>query len=268
MTHVEARAVPRRTPPPASRTPRSAPRSGAGTGMLMRRRQRGGGCAGRGRTASCDAHPRECATPCCATTWPSPRVQARPRSSDAIRARSTRRRVAAAVIESVAENTRRRRGSRRRCGALAAGAPVRSRYRAVNTMDAMVGHHSARYERFGWAARAPRRRRELRPRTRHRVAGRSLRPRSRRTRSGAPSARKPARTPHPNAGVAEAAFAAALGCELGGPLRYGGSGHEDRPGWAGVLARTATSTARSRWRTTSSSRCWRRHASPTPRAAA
>ena len=34
--------------------------------------------------------------------------------------------------------------------------------------------------------------------------------------------------PSPNAGVAEAAFAAALGVELGGTLRYGGR-IEDRP---------------------------------------
>jgi adenosylcobinamide-phosphate synthase len=34
--------------------------------------------------------------------------------------------------------------------------------------------------------------------------------------------------PSPNAGVAEAAFAAALGVELGGPLRYGPRA-EDRP---------------------------------------
>ena len=25
-------------------------------------------------------------------------------------------------------------------------------YRAVNTMDSMVGHHDERFERFGWAA--------------------------------------------------------------------------------------------------------------------
>ena len=59
--------------------------------------------------------------------------------------------LARAVVESVAENT---------CDAVVAplfwgaafGLPGLLGHRAVNTLDAMVGHHSARYERFGWAA--------------------------------------------------------------------------------------------------------------------
>ena len=42
--------------------------------------------------------------------------------------------------------------SRRRCGRRWPARPARSAYRAVNTLDAMVGHRTDRYERFGWAA--------------------------------------------------------------------------------------------------------------------
>jgi len=127
--------------------------------------------------------------------------------------------IAAAVVESVAENSVDAVVAPT-LWALAAGAPGALGYRAVNTMDAMVGHHSPRYERFGlWSARAddianyaPARITALL------VAAVRLRRASRvwhavRDDSGA--------HPSPNAGVAEAAFAAALGVQLGGTLRYG-----------------------------------------------
>ena len=41
---------------------------------------------------------------------------------------------------------------RRSCGPRSVAASARSVYRAVNTMDSMVGHHDERFERFGWAA--------------------------------------------------------------------------------------------------------------------
>jgi adenosylcobinamide-phosphate synthase len=79
--------------------------------------------------------------------------------------------------------------------AAAAGAPGALGYRAVNTLDAMVGRRCPRYRRYGWASA--------------RLDDAPLHP-------------------SPNAGVAEAAFAGALGLRLGGANRYGGS-QELRP---------------------------------------
>jgi adenosylcobinamide-phosphate synthase len=134
--------------------------------------------------------------------------------------------LAAAVIESLAENTVDAVVAPV-WWAVVAGPGAAAAYRAANTMDAMVGHHSARYEEFGWASArlddvanyVPARLTALltalvRPRAGARV-GRVVRDQA------------PAH-PSPNAGVAEAAFAAALGVELGGPLRYGDR-PEDRP---------------------------------------
>ncbi|MCU1428358.1 MAG: cobD [Actinomycetia bacterium] len=134
--------------------------------------------------------------------------------------------VAAAVIESVAENSV-DAVIAPSLWAVGAGAPGALGYRAVNTMDAMVGHRSERYTRFGaWSARAddianwiPARLTVLLV-----LAARPRRASSiwRAVRADAPA------HPSPNAGVAEAAFAGALGLQLGGPLRYG-ERFEQRP---------------------------------------
>jgi adenosylcobinamide-phosphate synthase len=140
------------------------------------------------------------------------------------------RELAAAVIESLAENTVDAVVAPV-WWALVAGAGAAATYRAVNTMDAMVGHRSARYERFGWASA---RLDDLANYVPARVtAALASLVRPARARHVARAVRDHApEHPSPNAGVAEAAFAAVLGVELGGPLRYAGR-LEERPrlGW-------------------------------------
>jgi adenosylcobinamide-phosphate synthase len=127
--------------------------------------------------------------------------------------------IARAVVESVAENTVDAVVAPTLWGAVA-GATGAMGYRAVNTMDSMVGHHSARYEEYGWAsarlddavAWVPARLTAgLVALVRPAQIGNILR--AVRTQAAA--------HPSPNAGVAEAAFAGALGVRLGGLNRYG-----------------------------------------------
>jgi adenosylcobinamide-phosphate synthase len=59
--------------------------------------------------------------------------------------------IARAVVESVAENTVDAVVAPVVWAAVGGGVGALV-YRAVNTMDSMVGHHGERYERFGWAA--------------------------------------------------------------------------------------------------------------------
>lgn len=135
--------------------------------------------------------------------------------------------VAAAVIESVAENSVDAVFAPALWAALAGPAGAGA-LRAVNTMDAMVGHRSERHERFGWAAARADDLANLVPARCFAAAVWALAPAERRPdilraiRQDAPV------HPSPNAGVAEAAVAGALGLELGGPLRYGDR-TEDRP---------------------------------------
>ena len=134
--------------------------------------------------------------------------------------------MARAVVESVAENTVDAVVAPA-LWALAGGAPAALAYRAVNTLDAMVGHRSPRHLRFGWASARLDDLAGWLPARATAVLVAAVRPRS------APALwdavrRQAPEHPSPNAGVAEAAFAAALDLRLGGPTAYA-YGLEVRP---------------------------------------
>ncbi|WP_226283052.1 cobalamin biosynthesis protein CobD/CbiB [Janibacter indicus] len=133
--------------------------------------------------------------------------------------------VARAAVESVAENT-----SDAVVGTLVWGAALGPLgvvlYRTANTLDAMHGHRTARYARFGWAAArlddllgwVPARATVLATAAASPLrAGEVVRTAVRDGRDH----------PSPNAGPVEAGFAAALGLRLGGRTVYA-SGAEDR----------------------------------------
>jgi adenosylcobinamide-phosphate synthase len=131
--------------------------------------------------------------------------------------------IARAAVESVAENT---------CDAVVGpllwgagfGVPGLLGYRAVNTLDAMVGHRSTRYERFGWAAARLDDMANLLPARLTALLALALAP------AVGGSARDGMRVllrdggrhPSPNAGRCEAAFAGVLGVRLGGVNVYHG----------------------------------------------
>lgn len=134
--------------------------------------------------------------------------------------------VARAVVESVAENTVDAVVAPALWGTVA-GAPGALGHRAANTLDAMVGHRSARYDRFGWASARLDDAAAWVPARATAALVVAARPRSRAAVVRAVRHDAPAH-PSPNAGVAEAAFAAALGLRLGGPTTYDGR-VEERP---------------------------------------
>ena len=131
--------------------------------------------------------------------------------------------IARATVESVAENTSDAAVAPLLWGAVA-GVPGLLGYRAVNTLDAMVGHRSPRYERFGWAAArlddvvnwVPARTAGLAAALAAPLGGGSFSAARRAVRRDA------GQHPSPNAGVVEAAFAGALGVRLGGRNVYAG----------------------------------------------
>ncbi|MEO3761460.1 cobalamin biosynthesis protein [Mycobacterium sp. B14F4] len=126
-----------------------------------------------------------------------------------------------AALESVAENTSDAAVAPLLWVAVG-GVPAVLVYRGANTLDAMIGHRSPRYLRFGWAAA---RFDDLANFAAARVTALLVAACAPMV-GGSPVAvlrawwRDAARHPSPNAGVVEAAFAGALGLRLGGPTHY------------------------------------------------
>jgi len=131
--------------------------------------------------------------------------------------------LARATVESVAENTSDAVVAPLFWGALF-GIPGLFVYRAINTLDAMVGHRSARYAKFGTASARlddlvnliPARISGVLAAILAPVVGGSM------FRSVQILIRDGKNHPSPNAGQVEAAFAGALGVVLGGTNSYEG----------------------------------------------
>ena len=134
--------------------------------------------------------------------------------------------IAAAVIESVAENTVDAVVAPY-LAAVAAGASGTLAYRAINTMDAMVGHRNERYQRYGWAPARLDDAANWIPARLTVLATALANPRTGRTALRTARRDGPSH-PSPNAGLVEAAAAGSLSVRLGGPLAYGGR-TEQRP---------------------------------------
>ncbi len=148
--------------------------------------------------------------------------------------------IARAAIESLAENFS--------DGVVApafwmmiGGLPGAAVYKAINTADSMIGHHSERYEQFGWASA---RLDDLVNLPASRLAAlfliiaASLTPGASASESFAVVLRDAARHRSPNAGYPEAAVAGALGLALAGPRTYGGKPAEGT--WIGNGRHAAT----------------------------
>ena len=126
--------------------------------------------------------------------------------------------VARAAIESVAENTSDGVVAPMLYGLLW-GAPGAFAYKAVNTLDSMVGHPQPPYRDLGWASARLDDLANLLP---ARLTVLSAAVSARRATTLTVARRHGPLTRSPNAGWTEAAFAGALNLELGGANSYGG----------------------------------------------
>ena len=153
--------------------------------------------------------------------------------------------LARATVESLAENTSDAvTGSLVWGGVL--GIPGLVLHRGANTLDAMVGHRSARYARFGTASARLDDVMNLAPARATSVLFAGLAPLvGGRTRlAWRVLVRDHSRHPSPNGGWCEAAMAGALGVRLGGRNVYPGDRVEDRPVMGGENRACTTTDVR------------------------
>lgn len=131
--------------------------------------------------------------------------------------------IARAAVESVAENTSDSVVAPMLYGLLW-GAPGALAYKAVNTLDSMVGHPHPPYEDLGWASARLDDLANLLPSRLTALSVATVSCSNRRAGETLSTARRYGPlTRSPNAGWAEAAFAGSLGLELGGANYYGGA---------------------------------------------
>ncbi|MGL4174405.1 MAG: cobalamin biosynthesis protein [Actinomycetota bacterium] len=134
--------------------------------------------------------------------------------------------IARAVVESVAENTSDAVIAPLLWGTFLGPVGLLG-YRAINTLDAMIGYRNPRYEKFGWAAARLDDVVNLPGSRLTGVLAMVAKPRQARAIMNA-WRRDARRHPSPNAGVVEAAFAAALDLQLGGVNSYDNNRVEHR----------------------------------------
>lgn len=137
--------------------------------------------------------------------------------------------LARATIESMAENTADAAVASIFWGATL-GVPGMLVHRAVNTLDAMIGHHNARYERFGKVAARLDDLLDLLPARATGALFATLAPAvgGNARRAWRVLRRDHAKHPSPNGGWCESAMAGALGVQLGGRNIYYGGRVEER----------------------------------------
>lgn len=159
--------------------------------------------------------------------------------------------IARATVETVAENTSDAVVAPLFWGAVA-GVPGLVGYRAINTLDAMVGYKSAKYLNFGWAAAKLDDAANYLPARLTAVLVAVARPT--RAREVLRIVRRDAeKHPSPNAGVVEAAFAGACDLRLGGANSYGeqvenrGTLGDGAPPTAADIGRVTRLSARVQW---------------------